>query len=186
MNVREAIDILAARRGNHDFSSSLVRQYRERRYLSPKQEEWAVKLAKEAVAVEGAKAALPPATLADLWPAMPTPSGFLRWTDGRGGPTLQVRRGSGRRALFITVDNCFFGTVFPDGAFKGGVDMAEACRRLSLDRICDALVELAGDPKGALARYGRATGRCGVCGRELSDPESVALGIGPICLSRLP
>jgi hypothetical protein len=29
--------------------------------------------------------------------------------------------------------------------------------------------------------YVRETGTCGVCHRTLTDPESVALGIGPIC-----
>ena len=33
--------------------------------------------------------------------------------------------------------------------------------------------------------FGRSIGRCGVCGRTLSDPESVALGIGPVCLARI-
>ena len=28
-------------------------------------------------------------------------------------------------------------------------------------------------------------GMCGVCGRPLTDPESIKIGIGPICLSRL-
>lgn len=37
------------------------------------------------------------------------------------------------------------------------------------------------DPKGASIRYGQALGVCGVCGRILTDPESIAKGIGPIC-----
>jgi len=37
----------------------------------------------------------------------------------------------------------------------------------------------------ALARYGRETGTCGCCHRTLTDPESVQLGIGPICRQRL-
>ena len=27
--------------------------------------------------------------------------------------------------------------------------------------------------------------RCRVCGRRLTDPESVKLGVGPVCLRRL-
>jgi hypothetical protein len=37
----------------------------------------------------------------------------------------------------------------------------------------------------ALSRYGRETGTCGCCHRTLTDPESVSLGIGPICRQRL-
>jgi hypothetical protein len=33
--------------------------------------------------------------------------------------------------------------------------------------------------------YGRRTGMCCVCGRELTNPESVQNGIGPICAGRL-
>lgn len=32
--------------------------------------------------------------------------------------------------------------------------------------------------------FGKRTGRCGVCGRELTDPESIAMGIGPICAEK--
>ena len=38
------------------------------------------------------------------------------------------------------------------------------------------------DPKAASALYGQRIGRCGVCGRTLTDEESRALGIGPICI----
>lgn len=40
---------------------------------------------------------------------------------------------------------------------------------------------IAADVRGALARYGIALGVCGVCGRTLTDAESIALGIGPVC-----
>jgi hypothetical protein len=34
------------------------------------------------------------------------------------------------------------------------------------------------------AAYGRRTGRCCVCGRELTDTESIAAGIGPVCKAK--
>lgn len=43
------------------------------------------------------------------------------------------------------------------------------------------LVEVATDPLGAAIAYGRLTGNCACCGRGLTDPESVARGIGPVC-----
>lgn len=33
--------------------------------------------------------------------------------------------------------------------------------------------------------YGRQTGNCLICGRELTNPNSIANGIGPICAGRL-
>jgi hypothetical protein len=47
-----------------------------------------------------------------------------------------------------------------------------------------ALTTLARDPAAAATAYGRATGTCSCCGRELTNPESIALGIGPICASK--
>jgi hypothetical protein len=44
-----------------------------------------------------------------------------------------------------------------------------------------AITRVMADPKAAAIAYGKLTGRCSVCGRELTDPVSVAAGIGPIC-----
>ena len=37
--------------------------------------------------------------------------------------------------------------------------------------------------KEQAAAYGRKTGRCMICGRELTKQESIDAGIGPICAS---
>lgn len=47
------------------------------------------------------------------------------------------------------------------------------------------LEHLTTDPTAHLTRYGRETGTCGHCARELTDPESIARGIGPICLAKI-
>lgn len=36
-----------------------------------------------------------------------------------------------------------------------------------------------------IIHYGLITGECSICGRELSDPDSVRIGIGPICREQL-
>ena len=46
------------------------------------------------------------------------------------------------------------------------------------------LLDLYADPKGAATRFGQHFTVCGVCGSPLSDPESMAAGIGPICAKR--
>lgn len=35
------------------------------------------------------------------------------------------------------------------------------------------------------AQFGQQFGVCGICGRTLTDPPSVARGIGPVCVKRL-
>ena len=49
-------------------------------------------------------------------------------------------------------------------------------------RIMDVIAK---DPRAALERYGKELGVCGVCGRELTDPLSRHIGIGPICRGKL-
>lgn len=49
----------------------------------------------------------------------------------------------------------------------------------------DILRAIALDPRAALTRYGMELGSCGHCGRTLTDAESRARGIGPICITKL-
>jgi hypothetical protein len=56
-----------------------------------------------------------------------------------------------------------------------GIDMAEV-------QVMLKVIDL--DPKAAAAKHGVASGECSVCGRDLTDPESIALGIGPVCAEK--
>lgn len=78
-------------------------------------------------------------------------------------------------ALYVTMDDEYMGKVV--GAVFHPVRSAPAT-------VGEALQVIAADPKEAAIRWGRKTGRCSCCGRELSDPASVALGIGPICADK--
>lgn len=56
--------------------------------------------------------------------------------------------------------------------------------RIGPNERSTAKVLIAADPKAATVRYGRELGVCGVCGRTLTDEESRAAGIGPVCAAR--
>lgn len=47
-----------------------------------------------------------------------------------------------------------------------------------------AIAKIAADPRGAAVAHGRLTGSCACCGRTLTDPASIELGIGPICAEK--
>lgn len=47
------------------------------------------------------------------------------------------------------------------------------------------LTAIARDPKAASVRYGKLLGSCGICGRTLTDADSRARGIGPICADKI-
>lgn len=75
-------------------------------------------------------------------------------------------------------DRTWFGRIALDGRF-----MASATTRQSphLGAIMGALRAFATDPAKVAAAYGRRTGHCCFCKRELTDGRSVAVGYGPIC-----
>lgn len=56
--------------------------------------------------------------------------------------------------------------------------------RIGKDRRDKVLAEIALDPKAAAILYGHEIGRCGMCGRKLTNKESREAGIGPVCASK--
>lgn len=48
----------------------------------------------------------------------------------------------------------------------------------------DSVAALIADPARTAVAYGQRTGRCCICNLELTDPESIERGIGPICATR--
>jgi hypothetical protein len=51
--------------------------------------------------------------------------------------------------------------------------------RTSLQKIIEA------GPEQASKRYGKEIGSCGVCGRTLTNNDSIAAGIGPVCAEKM-
>lgn len=47
-----------------------------------------------------------------------------------------------------------------------------------------SIIAVATQPASAAVAYGKKTGECACCGRELTDPVSVERGIGPICADK--
>lgn len=56
---------------------------------------------------------------------------------------------------------------------------SRAARETVLAKIAEAGIE------AAMLRYGREIGKCGHCGRTLTNPESREAGIGPICRGKM-
>lgn len=52
-------------------------------------------------------------------------------------------------------------------------------------KAAEVFEAIVADPEAALKEYARITGSCGICNRKLEDPESVARGIGPVCLEKV-
>lgn len=69
-----------------------------------------------------------------------------------------------------------------DGEYLGKVAEGQFRPTMACDAPMTArVIEVAADPHKAAKAYGAKTGECSCCGRELTNAESVELGIGPIC-----
>ena len=87
---------------------------------------------------------------------------------------------SGRNAGCIYVvrasDDTYLGKITPEDKFITSRDCTAADSA--------TVARVAADPAAAATAHGHEYGYCSCCGRELTNPESVARGIGPICADR--
>jgi hypothetical protein len=90
------------------------------------------------------------------------------------GVTLKaVTTGGNIGSVYVFTPQGYAGKITKEGVLKANGNLAPL------------LEAVAQNPEKAARDYGRETGACSCCGRELSDPVSVFGGIGPICLGRL-
>jgi hypothetical protein len=73
-----------------------------------------------------------------------------------------------------------------DGVYLGKITPAG---KLMVSRDCTKdqeaeVVAIGVDPMAAAIAHGKRTGSCAICGRELTNAESVERGIGPICAEK--
>lgn len=87
-----------------------------------------------------------------------------------------------REAIFVTqvapkggMPGAYLGKVL-----RGQFHPSRDCTPSLEASIADAME----DPFKAAVEYGHMTGECSVCRRTLTNPESIKLGIGPVCRSR--
>lgn len=52
------------------------------------------------------------------------------------------------------------------------------------ESLITILTAIAHDPEKAASDYGHQIGKCGICQRTLTDPESINRGIGPVCAGK--
>jgi hypothetical protein len=95
---------------------------------------------------------------------------------------VTIARKNGDSLCWIKLDG-IEGVV---GKIEGGV-LTTFNARLTFRQLGDVLADLLNievDPEAAAVKHGKASGRCSVCSRDLTDPESIERGIGPICAGK--
>ena len=80
----------------------------------------------------------------------------------------------------------FYRVVVKDGRYTVYVYASDSQHRIKGWKSAQAILrKIESDgPKSASIRYGKEIGACGRCGRTLTDPDSIAAGIGPDCASK--
>ena len=173
----------------NDFASSLVQQYDRKRALSDKQLDAAERMLTKVAANRAAKAARDEArtqvpverlSAIHLMFGRAMDAGQKRPVYRAAGLVLSLAPLSGRNSGSIYIKDAETGDYF------GKIDEHLVYRavRAAPEWAAEALSRIARDPSTAAVEYGRETGRCSCCGRELTNPDSIALGIGPICKDR--
>ena len=75
-------------------------------------------------------------------------------------------------ALYVKRSGCYLGKITAATFLQSRE--CDNDTALEVTRICR-------DPMAYAIAHGRETGSCAICSRTLSDPDSIARGIGPIC-----
>lgn len=96
-------------------------------------------------------------------------------------PSSQFDFPFGRYAVETDEGHLAFYRLTPDGLFVQASDELHRVPGNAEQAIVD---KIAADPKAASIRYGLEIGSCGRCGRTLTDEDSRARGIGPVCAEK--
>jgi hypothetical protein len=166
------------------FAQDLARKFNK---LSPAQYAWAHKLAVDANKNQQQVAPVKsnePSQFEALFAAFQAAKnkGAKRLTLRFDGINIKPNRDNS--SLWVTSQ-----TEFEQGEYGlkpkylGKVTTAGCDSRLS-DDVKAIIMGAANDPLNAAIRYGKVSGECSCCGRELTDPKSIERGIGPICATK--
>ena len=162
------------------FSQDLARKFNK---LSPAQYAWAHKLAVDAntvAVVDNTK----PSQFEALFNAFETAKGkgAKRLTLRFEGVNVKPNRDL--TALWVTSQTEFEqGDYGMQPKYLGKVTRTAIDSKFS-DTVRETIMGAANDPLSAAIKYGKVSGSCSCCGKELTVKESIDRGIGPICVTK--
>lgn len=97
--------------------------------------------------------------------------------------SLAPDNGSNPGAIYIKDKNAkYIGKITRNSKWINYVQFSQS--PLSKSEVERQLHEISKNPKEVAVKYGHQMGICCCCGAELTDPVSVANGIGPICAEK--
>ena len=162
------------------FAQSLSQQSYDRG-LSPAQMAWAHKLSSDLLQAESAEDGNSEPQFNRLFSVFEAAKsrGLKRLTLRLSGVNVKPNRDL--TTLWVTSQTeTEEGNYGPQPKYLGKITPNRLDSRLA-DDVKAVLLEAASDPLTAAVRYGKETGSCSCCGRDLTNAQSIELGIGPIC-----
>ena len=170
--------VLQSLRGQRSsFAQDLARKFNK---LSPAQYAWAHKLAQDTVKVAPVKSN-EPSQFEALFAAFEAAKskGAKRLTLRFEGVNIKPNRDL--TALWVTSQTEFEqGDYGMQPKYLGKVTRTSIDSKFS-DTVRETIMGAASDPLSAAIKYGKVSGSCSCCGKELTVKESIDRGIGPIC-----
>jgi hypothetical protein len=179
MEVMEYDEIMVGLKGMTEwngFAHSLVVQYQRKGDLSEKQWDAAERMIRKVDATAQRKATMQRSVDVSRIKSLLDSAKVKRpvFRAAELAFSLAPIHGKNSGAVYVKRGPDYQGKII-DGVFVP----SSACAPIT----ADAVVAVAKDPRGEAVRHGKVTGQCSCCGRQLTDPVSIEMGIGPICAS---
>lgn len=177
MEYEEIIDGLRAIKGWNNFAAGLLMQYDQRGELTHRQYDAAEAMLCKVAATRQhrqAETVAVDASRIELLLQTALMAGLKRPAFRAKGLVFTLAKASSVNAgaVYVKRSDLYVGKIM-GGKFMPVKDTPKGTG--------EAIQKIAADPRGAAIDHGRETGHCACCGRTLTDPASIALGIGPIC-----
>lgn len=103
---------------------------------------------------------------------------FADWTY-----SLAPESGANAGHIYVkAADGEYLGKIGPDGNFRTVRECSLETKEAVIAHI--ATMQTADEVREAAILSGKETGTCCCCGRELTNPESIEAGIGPVCATK--
>ena len=163
------------------FAQDLARKFNK---LSPAQYAWAHKLAVDSITPAAVVDVNQPSQFEALFNAFEAAKGkgAKRLTLRFEGVNVKPNRDL--TALWVTSQTEFEqGDYGMQPKYLGKVTRTSIDSKFS-DTVRETIMGAANDPLNAAIRYGKVSGSCSCCGKELTVKESIDRGIGPICAKK--
>lgn len=180
------LEALGAMTDWNDFARSLFEQHLAGKAWSDKQVAAAKRMVAKVEANRAAKAeAKANAPEVDLSPIAAIFDNAI--ANGHKKPMyradgLRIKPGKNGALYVMTEARTEYGAYGEQPGYEGKIVEGKFHRvRATADDTLPKLQTIAENPFEAAVRYGRRTGTCACCGRELTNAVSIQLGIGPIC-----